>query len=136
MNFEENIEAYINNDLSEAERQAFDTVLTTDATLRQSVAEQRLIINLLRQNRAAIIANETATDAAKRQRLKGIISDYIAELPDAPVETLEEKAENVIARHEATEGVKIVPLNPSPVKKTKVWWSLAASFALIVAAGV
>ncbi len=129
MDFWGNIEAYIKDELPEAERQAFDAALTTDATLRQSVDEQRLIINLLRQNRSAIVANEMAADAPKRQRLKGIIDAYVAELPDAPVETLE-KAEN-------TEGGKPVPFPLQVVKKNRVvWWAAAASVALVAAAGI
>ena len=121
MDFWENIEAYINNELPEAERQAFNTALTTDAALRQSVDEQRLIINLLRQNRAAIVANETAADAPKRQRLKRIIDGYVAELP---VE-MSQKAKN-------TEGSPFLFF----LKKNSRVLVAAASVALVVTASM
>ena len=79
MNFEENIESYINNDLAEADCQAFEKAMSTDAALRQSVEEQRLIINLLRQSKATA---PTTTHTAEHKRLKGVIDvegEYIVQ---------------------------------------------------------
>lgn len=120
MNFEENIESYINNDLSEGDRHTFEKAMATDAALRQSVDEQRLIINLLRQNRAATIANNTV----EKKRLKGVIDGYIAELPDVEPQ-----------KQENTEGGKIIPLLPSK-KNNRTWWAAAASVAVVVATAI
>ncbi len=121
MNFEENIESYINNDLSEGDRYAFEKAMATDAALRQSVDEQRLIINLLRQNRAATIANNTV----EKKRLKGVIDGYIAELPDVEPQ-----------KQENTEGGYFGKMQPIYTKKNRTWWAAAASVAVVAVAGV
>jgi hypothetical protein len=135
MDFWENIESYINNDLSEAERKVFEKAMATDATLQQSVNEQRLIINLLRQKNDTSATSRTTVDTLERKRLKSIIDSYIAKLPDAPVEMPEKD----------TKGV-IIPLNPKlpkedkadlvVVKKTNIWWRAAAAIAVVAAASI
>ena len=64
MDFYDKIEDYINQTLTDDERQAFDTALVSDIRLQRSVVEQRILF-----------------DAMRRDRLKSKIERIVDKLP-------------------------------------------------------
>jgi hypothetical protein len=70
MNHFEVIQSYLNNELPDAERQAFDAELAKNADLRRAVVEQRLLLGLVKREKQPEMS---AADAAEYQRLRKVV---------------------------------------------------------------
>jgi outer membrane biosynthesis protein TonB len=70
MNHFEVIQSYLNNELPDAERQAFDAELAKNADLRRAVVEQRLLVGLVKREKQPEMS---AADAAEYQRLRKVV---------------------------------------------------------------
>ena len=132
MDYFEEIEPYLNNELLPEEWQEFETELAKNADLRRDVAEYRLLFELVRGNK------EPQYDA-EHERLRNVVlkahglpvSDEkkptpVPGIPIAtPIIVLPKIDEN-------TEGGKVVELKP--VKDKNYWWAAAA--ALLIGVGI
>ena len=134
MDYFEEIEPYLNNELLPEERQEFETELAKNADLRRDVAEYRLLFELMRGSK------EPQYDA-EHERLRNVVlkahglpvSDEkkptpVPGIPIAtPIIVLPKIDEN-------TEGGKVVELKP--VKDKNYWWAAAAAAALLIGVGI
>jgi hypothetical protein len=70
MNHFEVIQSYLDNELPDAEHQAFDAELAKNADLRRAVVEQRLLVGLVKREKQPEMS---AADAAEYQRLRKVV---------------------------------------------------------------
>jgi hypothetical protein len=115
MNHFEVIQSYLNNELPDAERQAFDAELAKNAELRRAVVEQRLLVGLVKREKQPEMST---ADAAEYQRLRKV----------------------VLAAYDNTdeEEYDVKPSNPFLffLKKNKRAIAAAASVALLATASI